>query len=122
MREGDQSYILSIDVVDGKTVTPVPYAIAPRPVRCLGVAVSRVFTRTAEAKNLRLKRTRPFRPQTNGKAKAFNKIMIMQAEWAYQRPYYSTRERLDTLPRFLAYYNHRRPHGGIGGATPASRL
>ena len=31
-------------------------------------------------------------------------------------------ERLDALPGFLAYYNHRRPHGGIGGATPASRL
>ena len=46
----------------------------------------------------------------------------MQAEWAYQRPYYSNRERLVTLPRFLAYYNHRRPHGGIGGATPVSRL
>ena len=82
--------------------------------------VSRLFTDTAAARNIRLKRTRPFRPQTNGKAEAFNKIM--QAEWAYQRPYSSNRERLDTLPRFLAYYNHRRPHGGIGGATPASRL
>ena len=60
------------------------------------------------------------RPKSNGKAEAFNKIM--QAEWAYQRPYYSNRKRLDTLPRFLAYYNHRRPHGGIGGATPVSRL
>ena len=45
-----------------------------------------------------------------------------EAGWAYLRPYYSNRERLDTLPRFLAYYNHRRPHGGIGGATPTSRL
>ena len=82
--------------------------------------VSRSFTRTAASRNIRLKRTRPFRPQTNGKAEAFNKIM--QAEWAYQRPYYSNDERLDALPGFLAYYNHRRPHGGIGGATPASRL
>ena len=82
--------------------------------------VSRIFTDTAAARNIRLKRTRPFRPQTNGKAEAFNKIM--QAEWAYQRPYYSNRERLNALPGFLAYYNHRRPHGGIGGATPASRL
>ena len=47
---------------------------------------------------------------------------ITEAEWAYLRPYYSNRERLDTLHRFLAYYNHRRPHGGIGGATPTSRL
>ena len=46
----------------------------------------------------------------------------MQAEWVYQRPYYSNRKRLDALPGFLAYYNHRRPHGGIRGATPASRL
>ena len=45
-----------------------------------------------------------------------------QAEWAYQRPYYSNRERLNPLPGFLAYYNHQRPNGGIGGATPASRL
>ena len=82
--------------------------------------VSRIFTDTAAARNIRLKRTRPFRPQTNGKAEAFNKIL--QAEWAYLRPYYSNRERLDALPRFLAYYNHRRPHGGIGGATPTSRL
>ena len=82
--------------------------------------VSRLFTATAAARNLRLKRTRPFLPQTNGKAEAFNKIM--QAEWAYQRPYSSNRERLNALPRFLAYYNHRRPHGGIDGATPASRL
>ena len=82
--------------------------------------VSRIFTDTAAARNIRVKRTRPFRPQTNGKAEAFNKIM--QAEWAYQRPYYSNDERLNVLPGFLAYYNHRRPHGGIGGATPASRL
>ncbi len=82
--------------------------------------VSRIFTRTAAARNIRVKRTRPFRPQANGKAEAFNKIM--QAEWAYQRPYYSNRERLNALPGFLAYYNHRRPHGGIDGATPASRL
>ena len=80
--------------------------------------VSRIFTDTAAARNIRLKRTRPFRPQTNGKAEAFNKIM--QAEWAYQRPYYSNRKRLDALPGFLAYYNHRRPHGGIGGTTPTS--
>ena len=42
----------------------------------------------------------------------------MQAEWVHRRPYYSNRERLDALPGFLAYYNHWRLHGGIGGATP----
>ena len=63
-----------------------------------------------------VERTRPFRPQTNGKAEAFNKIL-----WAYLRPYYSNRERLDTLPRFLAYYNHRRPHGGMAGPACQQR-
>ena len=85
-----------------------------------GHAVPHETTDTVAARNIRLKRPRPFRPQTNGKAEAFNKIM--QAEWVYQRPYYSNRERLDALPGFLAYYNHRRPHGGIGGTTAASRL
>ena len=41
-----------------------------------------------------------------------------QAEWAYLRPYYSNRERLNALPSFLAHYNHRRAHGGIGGLLP----
>lgn len=82
--------------------------------------LSRLFTSTAAANGVRLKRTRPFRPQTNGKAEAFNKIL--QAEWAYRRPYSSNRERIDALPGFLAYYNYSRPHGGIGGGTPASRL
>ena len=81
---------------------------------------SREFRDVAAAHTIRLKRTRPYRPQTNGKAEAFNKIL--QAEWAYIRPYSSNLERLNALPAFLAYYNHQRPHGGIGGATPASRL
>ena len=81
---------------------------------------SRAFRETAAAYGIRLKRTRPYRPQTNGKAEAFNKIL--QAEWAYRRPYESNSERLDALPGFLGRYNRRRPHGGIGGATPASRL
>ena len=77
----------------------------------MSVAVERILTdngyephlhRHGGARNIRLKRTRPFRPQTNGKAEAFNKIM--QAEWAYQRPYYSNDERLNVLPGFLASF------------------
>jgi len=81
---------------------------------------SHEFRDVAAAHTIRLKRTRPYRPQTNGKAEAFNKTL--QNEWAYIRPYTSNLERLDALPDFLAYYNHHRPHGGIGGAVPASRL
>lgn len=81
---------------------------------------SRDFAAVAAAHGIQLKRTRPFRPQTNGKAEAFNKIL--QAEWAYRRPYLTNEERLTTIEPFLIGYNHFRPHGGIGGAVPASRL
>lgn len=81
---------------------------------------SKAFADVARSNSIRLKRTRPYRPQTNGKAEAFNRIL--QNEWAYSRPFTSNAERLAELPGYLEYYNHRRPHGGIGGATPASRL
>ena len=67
-----------------------------------------------------LRRTRPYRPQTNGKAEA--SVRILQAEWAYRQRYASNRERLGALPAFLREYDRDRPHGGIGGAVPASRL
>ena len=82
--------------------------------------IRHVFRDAASAHGIRLKRTRPYRPQTNGKAEAFNKIL--QAEWAYIRPYFTNFERLDALPAFLAYYNYQRPHGGISGVIPVSRL
>ena len=82
--------------------------------------ISRAFRDSASAWGVRLKRTRPFHPQTNGKAEAFNKIL--QNEWAYVRRFSSNEERLAALPAFVAGYNHHRPHGGIGGAVPASRL
>ncbi len=81
---------------------------------------SRAFADVAQVHSIRLKRTRPYRPQTNGKAERFNRIL--QNEWAYSRPFTSNTERLDELTRYLDYYNYRRPHGGIDGAVPASRL
>jgi transposase InsO family protein len=81
---------------------------------------SHVFAAAAAMLEVRLKRTRPFRPQTNGKAEAFNKTL--QREWAYRRPYYSNQERLDALPIFLQDYNYVRPHTSIGLKPPASRL
>ena len=82
--------------------------------------VARSFRETAAAAGVELLHTRPYRPQTNGKAERF--IQILQNEWAYARPYPSNAERLHQLPRWLYRYNARRPHGGIGGAVPASRL
>jgi transposase InsO family protein len=81
---------------------------------------SHTFAATATMLEVQLKRTRPFRPQTNGKAEAFNKTL--QREWAYRRPYYSNTERLHALPVFLRDYNYARPHTSIGNRPPASRL
>ena len=82
--------------------------------------VARRFLEAAAAAAVQLSHTRPYRPQTNGKAERF--IQILQDEWAYARPHRSNAERLRELPRWLYRYNHRRPHGGVGGAVPASRL
>lgn len=85
-----------------------------------GYTVAQRFRAAASAADVRLSHTRPYRPQTNGKAERF--IRILQDEWAYARPYRSNAERLRELPRWLYRYNHRRPHGGVGGVVPASRL
>ena len=67
-----------------------------------------------------MKKTRPYRPQTNGKAEAF--VKIVTNEWAYGDTYRSNEERADSLGPFLNYYNLSRPHGGIDGKTPISRV
>lgn len=63
-------------------------------------------------------RTRPYRPQTNGKAERFIGTLIR--EWAYARPYRSNAERLATLPVFVDFYNQRRPHTALGGLSPSA--
>jgi transposase InsO family protein len=65
---------------------------------------------------IRHKRTRPFHPQTNGKAERF--IQTLLNEWAYGRAYRSNADRLLALPRFVDFYNHRRPHTAIDGLVP----
>jgi len=64
--------------------------------------------------------TRPYRPQTNGKAERF--IRTLLAEWAYARAYRSNAERLAVLPRWLRYYNERRGHTALQGRTPMAVL
>jgi transposase InsO family protein len=64
--------------------------------------------------------TRPYRPQTNGKAERF--IRTCLAEWAYARSYRSSVVRASALPDFLRYYNEDRFHMGIQGLTPMQRL
>ncbi|MDJ1138597.1 IS481 family transposase, partial [Streptomyces iconiensis] len=64
--------------------------------------------------------TRPWRPQTNGKVERFHRTLL--EEWAYHQPYTSDQQRQAAFPDWLDWYNHHRPHTGIGGATPASRV
>ncbi|MGV9934314.1 integrase core domain-containing protein, partial [Streptomyces olivaceoviridis] len=66
------------------------------------------------------KRTRPYRPQTNGKVERFNRTLL--EEWAYARPYRSEQERRDAFPSWLHTYNHHRGHTALKGQPPASRV
>jgi transposase InsO family protein len=66
------------------------------------------------------KRTRPYRPQTNGKVERFNRTML--DEWAYAQPYTSETERRQALPGWLHTYNHHRGHTALNGLPPASRV
>lgn len=66
------------------------------------------------------KRTRPYRPQTNGKIERFHRTL--GDGWAYARFYESTTHRNAALPGWLHFYNHHRPHSAIGGRSPVTRL
>lgn len=80
----------------------------------------RVFGALCGQLGLRHHWTRPYRPQTNGKAERF--IRTCLAEWAYQRSYPTSVARASALPDFLRYYNQHRFHMGINGLTPMQRL
>ena len=66
------------------------------------------------------KRTRPYRPQTNGKIERFHRTL--SDGWAYARRYDSETARREALPAWLHFYNHHRAHSAIGGLPPVSRL
>ncbi len=82
--------------------------------------VSHMFNATCKKLQLRHLRTRPYRPCTNGKAERF--IQTLLREWAYKRPYLTSIQRTDRLPRYLNYYNLRRPHAALNKRSPAQRL
>lgn len=97
-----------------------------------GVRIERVLTdnawaytsptygRVVESIEARHKRTRPYRPQTNGKAERFIKTLIN--EWAYGRLYRTNAERIEALPGWVTEYNTERTHTSLGGITPMAAL
>jgi transposase InsO family protein len=66
------------------------------------------------------KRTRPYRPQTNGKIERFHRTLA--DGWAFKKFYNSESARLAALPAWIHHYNHHRPHSAIGKAAPITRL
>ena len=80
---------------------------------------SHPFRDAAAAAQVQLRRTRPYRPQTNGKAERF--IQTLLREWAYIRPYTSNDGRTAALPHFIDEYNMHRPHTALGHQPPISR-
>lgn len=96
-----------------------------------GIRVERVLTDNGSAYvsalhalacrklGIRHSRTRPYRPQTNGKAERF--IRTLTAGWAYAAIYRSSQERTAALDDWLWYYNHRRRHSALGHQPPVSR-
>ena len=79
---------------------------------------SKAFGEVLTQAGIAHKRTRPYRPQTNGKVERFNRTL--KEEWAYARPYRSNQQRLDDLAAFVHDYNHHRGHYAHNGATPMS--
>ena len=82
--------------------------------------ISIMHTGACRALGVKHVRTRPRRPQTNGKAERL--IRTLLDGWAYGRPYRSSRERRDALKGWLDYNNRRRPHGPLGRQPPVTRL
>ena len=81
---------------------------------------SKEFARVLAAAGVGHRRTRPYRPQTNGKVERFN--LTLKWEWAYARPYDSNESRTRELERWLHSYNYHRPHMAHTGRSPITVL
>jgi transposase InsO family protein len=79
-----------------------------------------VFAAVCRRWQVRQRFTRPYRPQTNGKAERF--IQTLLREWAYRTPYRSSARRTAALSPYLRFYNHRRPHASLGRRSPWMRF
>ncbi|MFC4372258.1 IS481 family transposase [Citricoccus nitrophenolicus] len=129
----DYSRVVYVEIcTDEKAVTAI--GVLERAIAWFadrGVSVERVLSDNGSAYKsyawrdacaalgVRHKRTRPYRPQTNGKIERFHRTLA--DGWAYARFYTSESERRAALPGWLHFYNHHRHHSAVG-AAPVSRL
>ena len=81
---------------------------------------SKLWHKACKRTGTKVKKTRPYRPQTNGKVERFHRILL--EEWAYIRPWRSETQRADAYIGFIHFYNHHRAHGALGWSTPSSIL
>jgi len=85
-----------------------------------GVCFKRRWAEACAAHGIAVRKTRPYRPQTNGKAERF--IRTLLERWAYAYPYERESERLAALAPALDFYNRFRPHRALGGLAPLQRV
>lgn len=116
---------------DEKTVSCIAFMkAAKRWYAAQGIQIERIMTDNGSGYKTRWKLalatagimprfTRPYRPQTNGKAERM--IQTLLREWAYNQPYQNNGERLTALTEYLNYYNHDRAHTALKGASPHER-
>jgi transposase InsO family protein len=81
---------------------------------------SRPFAQVLADAGIVHRRTRPYRPQTNGKVERFN--LTLKWEWAYARPYETNTSRTEELTRWLHDYNYHRPHMAHSGKAPITAV
>jgi transposase InsO family protein len=82
--------------------------------------VSHLWRDTCIDLGIKHKRTRPRRPQTNGKIERLHRTL--GDGWAYKKLYTSEAARRAALAGWLHQYNHHRPHSALAGRPPITRL
>ena len=130
----DRTRIVYSEILDNEQASTAAgfWARAAAWYQSIGIPVERVITdngpcyrsglwhRACAATATTVNKTRPYRPQTNGKIERYHRILL--EEWAYIRPWTSETQRARAYTGFVHFYNHHRSHGALGWATPTSIL